>query len=140
MNAILWTSKDMPLFYEALRDQFNRGDTLQSVLITVGVFALLIGVVVVLTRIDQRKQVTEEPDHPARVFRETLHKLGFPPSQQKVFETMVGETKPPHPSALLLSEKELVDLTRCRRIGRNTDPKFHAFRLSSSSSLGFHHR
>lgn len=105
MNVILWQSKDMPLFYEALRDQFNRGDTVQSMLITAGVFALLIGVVIFLTRVDRKSHIPEEPDHPARVFRETLHKLGFPPSQQRVFEEMVSVTKPAHPSALLLSEK-----------------------------------
>jgi len=137
MNAILGQSNDMPLFYQALREQFNRGGTFGSVLITLGGFALLILVVAVLTRFDQRRRVIPEPDHSARVFREALQKLGVPPSQQRVFEAMAGETKARHPAALLLSEKlydQHVAQWHSNRGARAGDPD-HAILIKARTRL-----
>lgn len=100
-----WKQETMPVFYQAMRDQFSGEGLGQSMLIGVIVFGVFFVILVIVHRFDQRPPKAEEVDHPGLVFRETLQKLGFAPSQLVVLESLITEVKPPHPAALLLSEK-----------------------------------
>jgi hypothetical protein len=100
-----WKQETMPVFYQAMRDQFSGDDLGRSVLIGALVFGVFFVVLLVVHRLDQRPAKVEEVDHPGLVFRETLQKLGFVPSLVTLFESIVADVRPPHPAALLLSEK-----------------------------------
>lgn len=100
-----WKQETMPVFYEAMRDQFSGSDFGRNLLIVVGVFALFFVILAVVRHFDAKPPKAEEVDHPSLVFRETLEKLGFAASQLVFFESLIAELKPPHPAAMLLSEK-----------------------------------
>lgn len=100
-----WKQETMPVFYQAMRDQFSGSDFGRNLLIVVAVFAVFFMMLAVVRHFDQRPPKVEEIDHPSLVFRETLEKLGFAPSLIVLFDTMISELKPLHPAAMLLSEK-----------------------------------
>jgi len=113
-----WKQETMPIFYQAMRDQFSGSDFGRNMLIVVAVFAVFFVILTVVRHFDQQPPKEEEIDHPGLVFRETLEKLGFAPSLLVLFDTMVSELKPPHPGAMLLSEKlfdENVNLWHTKR-------------------------
>ena len=100
-----WKQETMPIFYQAMRDQFSGSDFGRNLLIVLAVFAIFFVILAVVRHFDQQPPKAEEVDHPGLVFRETLEKLGFAPSQLALFESLIAEVKPPHPAAMLLSEK-----------------------------------
>lgn len=105
MILALLQSDALPKFYRALEKQFHREDTGSSMLIVVGVLAALIAIVYWASRIDRRPPAPVETDHPGRVFRDALHRLGFSPAQQRTLEAFARDTKLAHPAVLLLSER-----------------------------------
>ena len=100
-----WKPETMPVFYQAMRDQFSGSDFGRNLLIVVAVFAVFFVILAVVRHFDRQPAKAVEVDHPGLVFRETLQKLGFVPSQLVLFESLIAEVKPPHPAAMLLSEK-----------------------------------
>lgn len=111
----------LPLFYEAMRDQFNRDEGGRSFLIAVAIFAVFFAFLFIVSRLERRPEKKQPVDHPGLVFRETLQKLGLAPAQLRLIETMTTDVKSPHPAALLISEKLFDEGVRKWNQGRGAE-------------------
>jgi len=143
MMPVLLQSDRLPLFYQAVRDQFNRGGTLGSVLI---VLACLTGVVLLvyfLNRLEQRSTKSVEPSDAQRLFRDVLARLGLNEGQRQLLEAVAKDLRLKNPTVLLLSERlfdQNVQEWARRQKGRSEDREQVVSRMRSRlfpSEAGF---
>ena len=131
MMPTLLQSEALPDFYRAMEKQFHPEDTGSSMLLALGVVAVLIVVVYAATRFERRPKVPVGLDHPGRVLKDALQKLGFTPAQQRTLESFARDSKVPHPAALLLSERlfdQHVTAWQSKRGAASPDPEAETLR------------
>ena len=105
MMPVLLQSDRLPLFYQAVRDQFNRGGTLGSVLIVLASLAGVVLLVYFLNRLEQRSTKSVEPSDAQRLFRDVLARLGLNEAQRQLLESVSKDLRLKNPTVLLLSER-----------------------------------
>jgi len=104
MNAALLAQSDRltPLL-DAVRDRFQRGGSIASVVFAVvGLVAVLGAIYLFMCRRD-KFGARGRLDDPQRLFRDLLHKLELPLEQRRLLEAVVRDLRVAHPTALLLS-------------------------------------
>ena len=105
MMPVLLQSDRLPLFYQAVREQFNKGGTLGSVLIVLASLAGLVLLVYCLNRLEHKSTKNTEPSDAQRLFRDVLAKLGLNEAQRQLLEGVAKELRLKNPTLLLLSER-----------------------------------
>lgn len=105
MTPVLLQSDQMPQFYRAVREQFNQGGTIGSMLIVLASFAALVLLVYVLNRLEQRATTNTEPSDAQRLFRDVVGRLGLNEAQRQLLESVAKDLRLRNPAILLLSER-----------------------------------
>ena len=105
MTPVLSQSDQLPLFYQAVRDQFNQSGTLDSILVVLAGLVALISAVYFLNRLDQRATAHSEPSDAQRLFRDLLTRLGLNDSQRHLLDAVAKDLRLKNPTVLLLSER-----------------------------------
>jgi len=95
----------LPEFYRAVREQFNKGGTLGSVLIVLAGLAGVVLLVYILNRLEQKSTTNTGPSDAQRLFRDVLARLGLNEAQRQLLEGVAKDLRLKNPTVLLLSER-----------------------------------
>ena len=89
---------------QAVRDQFQRGGSLSTVLVVVLCVSAAVLLVWVLTRLFRAREGGNLPDNPKQLFHDLLEKLDVSAPQRQVLDRMAKDLRLKQPSTILLSE------------------------------------
>ena len=104
MVASLSGASGLTEIQQAVRDQFQRGGSLTTVLVVV--LCVSVGVLLIwaLTRLFRTREGGNLPDNPKQLFHGLLEKLDVSAPQRQVLDRMVKDLRLKQPSTILLSE------------------------------------
>ena len=105
MTPVLLQSDQLPLFYQAVRNQFNQGGTLDSILVVLAGLVALVSAVYFLNRLDLKATAHSEPSDAQRLFRDLLTRLGLNDAQRHLLDAVAKDLRLKNPTVLLLSER-----------------------------------
>ncbi len=106
MTLLLAQSDDrMPEFYRAVREQFNQGGTLGSILIVLAALMGLVVLVYVLNRLEQKSTKQATPMDSQSLFRDLVSRLDLSETQREWLLELVKDMPVENPTVLLLSEQ-----------------------------------
>ncbi len=105
MTPLLLQSDQLPLFYQAVREQFNQGSTFGSILVVLAGLVALVTAVYFLNRWDQKATAHSEPSDAQRLFRDLVVRLGLNDSQRHLLDAVAKDLRLKNPTVLLLSER-----------------------------------
>jgi len=105
MTPILLQADRLPLFYQAVREQFNQGGTFGSILIVLAGLVALVSLAYFLNRLEQRATAHSEPSDAQRLFRDLVVRLGLNDSQRHLLDAVAKDLRLKNPTVLLLSER-----------------------------------
>jgi len=116
MTVVFWLpARDPEESLRIIRDRFQRGDSITSLLVVLSLFAILVFLVGWLSRRSSKAGRASARDNPQRLFRTLLERLPLTTAQREWFGKVVAEVRLEHPTVLLLS-RDLYD----RHFGRGS--------------------
>lgn len=95
--------EQLPEFLKPIREQFERGGSVGSILGVLLVTALLVFLVYALTQWLHNRSPQSDRNNPRKLFGSLTDKLGLDPSERSVLMRMAYELRLSHPTVLLLS-------------------------------------
>lgn len=98
---------DFELWQRAVRQQFQDGESIGSILLGVGILVGVVLLVMVLGRLQNRwrgANPVQEESHPQRLYTHLLCALGFTSAQRRLLESLGKASALEHPAALLISD------------------------------------
>lgn len=106
MLFMLATDDTLPLLHQAMRDEFRKGGSYGSMVLTFAGLAGLVLLVHVLQKwYDRSHGPKEDASNPAMLFRKLLTKLELPPGAQQLLTDLARDRKIKNPTALLISSQ-----------------------------------
>lgn len=105
---ILAEVTDFELWQRAVRKQFQEGESIESVLLGVGVLVGVVVVTLVAARIQSQWRRRNDPGaqeaRPHRLYTHLLCSMGFSASQRQLLEAIAKAASLQNPTALLVSD------------------------------------
>ena len=99
---------DFELWQRAVRNQFQQGESVGSLLLGVGCLVAVVVLVLVIARLqarwNQREERAQEESHPQRLYMHLICALGFTAAQRHLLEALAKASTLGHPTALLVSD------------------------------------
>jgi|CXWL01.1.fsa_nt_gi hypothetical protein len=99
---------DFELWQRAVRNQFQQGESVGSLLLGVGCLVAVVVLVLVIARLqarwNQREEKAQEESHPQRLYMHLICALGFTATQRHLLEAVAKASTLAHPAALLMSD------------------------------------
>jgi len=94
----------LPLVQRAMRDQFQRGGSYGSFLLTFAGLATVVLLVYLLQRwYDRAHNVRDDVSHPTKMFRQVLGKLNLSSTSQQLLLNVAANSDLENPTAMLIS-------------------------------------
>jgi len=96
----------LPLFHQAMRDEFQKGGSYGAFLLTLlGLAGLVFAVFIIQKWYDQSRQVKEQFSNPMKLFSNLLEKLRLSPESQQLLTSVARDCEIENPTALLISSQ-----------------------------------
>ena len=99
---------EFELWQRAVRNQFQQGKTIGSLLFGVGCLVGVVVLVLVLARLqagwNRRDEKAKQDSHPQRLYTHLIYSLGFTAAQRQLLEALARASTLTHPTALLVSD------------------------------------
>lgn len=96
------------LWQRAVRNQFQQGETVSSLVLGIGCLVAVVVFVLVMGRVqsgwNRHNEKAKEDSHPQRLFMHLLCALGFTAAQRQLIESVARASTLRHPAALLISD------------------------------------
>ncbi len=105
---ILAEVTDFELWQRAVRQQFQQGESVGTLLLGIGVLVGIVVFILVAARVQARwrgrEERAQEETHPQRLYNHLLCSLGFTAAQQRLLGAVAKLSTLEHPTAMLVSE------------------------------------
>jgi hypothetical protein len=99
---------DFELWQRAVRNQFQQGESVGSLLLGIGCLVAVVVLVLVIARVQSRWNQHNEDEqtngHPQRLYVHLICALGFTAAQRQLLEAVAKASTLDHPAALLISD------------------------------------
>ncbi len=104
MLLMFATEKNLPPFHQAMRDEFQKGGSYGSVLLTcIGLVGLILAVYFLQKWYDDSQGVKDVSSSPAKLFGELLKKLCLSPESRELLSQIARDREIANPTAILIS-------------------------------------